>query len=796
MAKKKKSAGGKQTAKSGGATRPSLQDLYDMMSSVGLQELAELARSKDPMFRQLLDRLGEASLGDMVEYDDSPMGRAIDLLYEAEDAGPKRRAQAARKALKICPECVEAHGILGDLAATDEEALAHYRTAVETGWRNLGEDPLRDYGENFWQAVETQPFMVAKRNLAEFLWETGNVDEAALHYRELLDLNPNDNQGVRYELANLLLSEDRRAALKALLDCYCEDGSPEFAYSAALLAFREEGDTVRSRKLLRAAKKTNRHVPAYLTGKRELPTELPEYFSPGGKDEAVSYASANLRNWTETDGAVPWLRKVFKMNVIDPDKVKRAPKNDRWLRIADDLPQNEDEVWQVDAAPMSDVVDGDVDLAPWMCAIAYADEGTLVNFDMSPERPTEEELLTFVLQSMAADDRREPARPAAIEVCKEAFHRAWSEPLGKLGIDLILCDELPACDEALRESTDATGVAERLAGVLSDAAEGNLPPPETLPQHVNEFWLADLRPLATWFDDGGTLIRPQMAMVVDTTSETLLMQDVVMDEQVDEDRLWRVLLAAMHGPQEGQPRRPGKIGFRTREIADRFGPRLAEAEIESGVCDDLGPIDFMADELGRRMCGPDAPPALVDVPGMTHERLRVYFEAAATFRQRAVWRSVPTDGVLRIERIQPAGAPWFGAVMGQSGMTYGVALYESLEDMLRLMSGRVTTNEEAARISALSITFGEAFDIAPRDLIAQEQQGWPVAGKEGYPTITRVNQGGSMRPPLVWELELATACLAALPDFRYRAGATTTATTPIGDGDVTLRLKWLNSLDD
>ncbi len=783
---------GTKSGKAGSSTGQSTQEVFDMISA--LPELADLAAADDPLFRQVLEKLG-GSLDEIVDCDDSPMGRALDVLYEAQEATPKRQLQAARKALKICPQCVEAHGMLGDLAATDEESLAHYQTAVETGWRNLGKDPRQQFGEHFWLALETRPFMAAKRNLANFLWETGDVAAAIEHYRELLEFNPNDNQGVRYELANCLLREDRRADLRELLERYDEDASAEFAYSAALLAFREQGDTPHARKLLRAAKRSNKHVIAYLVGKDELPFDLPEYITVGGKDEAVSFAAANLRNWTETDGAVPWIRKVLKLKVVEPGKTKRAPQGDRWMRIAADLPQSEDEVWQIDAVQMEDFAADDPNGAPWMAAIVRDDDGLVVNFDLNPDCPSPDELLAFVLQAMSSDDRREPSRPAAIEVRRQPLYSAWTKPMNALGIDLILCDELPTCDEALRESSQGSLSVDRLASVLSDAAEGNLPSPNTLSQATGEFWLADIRSLATWLEDGGSLIRPMMAMIVDTTNEALLMQDVVIEDEVDDDRLWRVLSAAMHSPQEGEPRRPGRIGFRTSEFVDRFGPRLADIGIDAAVCEDLGPIDFMADELGRRMCGPEAPPALVDVPGMTNEHLLAFFDSAATFRQNAVWRGVPSDAMLRVDRVQPAGPSWFGVVMGQSGMTYGLALYESLDDLLRLMSGAITSNEEAARTSALSMTFGEAFDISPRDLEAQEQHGWPVVGKQGYPTITRVNQGGSMRPPLVWELELMTTCLAALPEFRYRVGTNTTASTPTGNGEVTLRLHWLDELD-
>ena len=55
----------------------------------------------------------------------------------------------------------------------------------------------------------------------------------------MLRLNPNDNQGIRYELASCLMKSGDTEALKELLKEYDEDGSPLWLYTQALLAYRE-----------------------------------------------------------------------------------------------------------------------------------------------------------------------------------------------------------------------------------------------------------------------------------------------------------------------------------------------------------------------------------------------------------------------------------------------------------------------------------------------------------------------------------------------------------------------------
>jgi hypothetical protein len=125
----------------------------------------------------------------------------------------------------------------------------------------------------------------------------------------MLRLNPNDNQGVRYTLAGFLLFLDRDDDLDRLLEQYPDEASAAWAYTKALLAFRQHGDTPEARQLLKEARKANSHVPAYLLGEKFPPTEPPGYYSPGDESEALNYVGGFLAAWKSTPGAVAWLRE-------------------------------------------------------------------------------------------------------------------------------------------------------------------------------------------------------------------------------------------------------------------------------------------------------------------------------------------------------------------------------------------------------------------------------------------------------------------------------------------------------
>jgi tetratricopeptide (TPR) repeat protein len=165
---------------------------------------------------------------------------------------------------------------------------------------------------HFWGILETRPYMRARQGLALCLWESGACDEAVSHYRELLRLNPNDNQGIRYLLIGCLLTLGREDDAAELLARYKGDISAEWAWSKALLLFRREADSTASRKALSRAMKCNPHVPEYLLGRKSVPGDLPDFVGVGDEREAVSYVHGGMQAWTAAPGALDWVAARLK----------------------------------------------------------------------------------------------------------------------------------------------------------------------------------------------------------------------------------------------------------------------------------------------------------------------------------------------------------------------------------------------------------------------------------------------------------------------------------------------------
>ena len=238
---------------------------------------------------------------------DDPTTKAQDVMYEAwERTTSRSRIALARKALSISPLCADAYVLLAEEAARSaEEARDLYARGVEAGELALGPEGFAEYDGHFWGFLETRPYMRARVGLALTLLKLGDEDGAMSHFRDMLRLNPSDNQGIRYLLAGCLLRRGEDAALKELLASYEGEGSAFWLYTGALLACREGGeDDKRAVKLARDAWRANEHVPAILAGDKPPVPSTEGYVTMGGPDEATDYVTECGAAWHRTLGAV------------------------------------------------------------------------------------------------------------------------------------------------------------------------------------------------------------------------------------------------------------------------------------------------------------------------------------------------------------------------------------------------------------------------------------------------------------------------------------------------------------
>jgi tetratricopeptide (TPR) repeat protein len=581
---------------------------------------------------------------------DTPLAKAQALMYRAfEEPDEQRRVQLAKDALAICPDCADAYVLLAEHVTSRKEALRLYEQGVAAGERALGAEACeRDVG-HFWGLLEIRPYMRSRLGLAHSLWTAGQREEAVRHLQDMLRLNPGDNQGVRYTLAGFLLFLDRDDDLARLLQQYPEECSAAWAYTKALLAFRQRGDTPEARRLLKEAKKTNRHVPAYLLGEKFPPTERPGYYSPGDESEALSYLGGFLAAWKSTPGAVAWLRE---------NAPARKPK----------------------------------------------------------EGPSAKGPLGFI--------------------------KKW------------LTKNLP---------------------------------------HEDDVWQADFRQLPDWIRVGGKPVRPWVVLVT-SRSHDLVLAHQMPQETPPAALLWDMLVQAMQHPAAGTPHRPAELQVRADERWEALRPHLEEIGVSLAVAEELDQLAVVFNEMCAHVCGKPKP-GLLDMPGVTPAQVARFYEAAAFFFQKAPWKQVGYEAAIRVECARFQSGLWYAVLMGQSGLTTGLALYDDPEPLRRLWAGGFPDKENARRAVATSVTFGEAWDIPVADQEAAQRHGWQLARPDAYPEVFHKDRGLALRPPLAWELGLLEGCLQAVPVFvtGHQQGdpAREEMTVPVASGTLKMALSWV-----
>jgi tetratricopeptide (TPR) repeat protein len=311
---------------------------------------------------------------------------------------------------------------------------------------------------------------------------------------------------------------------------------------------------------------------------------------------------------------------------------------------------------------------------------------------------------------------------------------------------------------------------------------------------VLDVWQADFRPTPHLIRIAGEPVRPWVVLIT-SKSEDLILATEISAEPPGSDQLWAVLEKAVTEPAAGRPHRPTELQVRRDERWDELKPRLDELGITVAPKEQLDHLDAAFQDLARHL-GSGGPPGLLEMPGVKPEHVASFYSAAASFHRATPWRKLGDDAAIRIESFQFESGPWYAVVMGQAGVSFGVVLYDDLRTLKKVWAGRMSEEEYAREMVALSLTFDDETGIAVSDLDVAKKLGWEVAGTEAYPSMFRKERGMSLRPPLVWELSLMEGCLRAIPEFIDRREADDLSvhrmTVPVATGDLNLILSWVD----
>jgi tetratricopeptide (TPR) repeat protein len=705
---------------------------------------------------------------------DPALQRAQNLMYDAfDEEDPDERIAIAEKAIEISPDCADAWVLLAEEAESLSEATELYEKGVEAGRRAIGKE-FDEYAGKFWGILTTRPYMRARAGLADCLWAGGRREQSIEHYLEMLQLNPGDNQGLRYVLVPRLLESGRTAEAEQVLNQYDED-SAMWLYNHALVAFQKSGDNADSRELVANANEENPFAPKYLTGQRMVPMHQPDSYSPGSDAEARIYAAEALAAWKMTPGAVAWLRKVsgVGLGVVEPEPASPS------IGELRSLPQAPDDSWRVDVRqlPADTTVEDDIPL--WSVVVIDQDENDFVSTNVLEAEPGNAVVWDSICSAMTAPHFGEPRRPGQLDFLDERLLDAMKPKLKPLGIDAVLSDDADEFNARYEE------MAARLETPLDHG------PLTELPLAPEEAWQLDCRQLGVWLaNDEGDEVRP-WAVLATCPTEDCIVAHAIRTEQPSLDDLWNVLEHGMRRPGTGDPRRPGRVQVRSADQRLTLEPRLAKLGVACESGGELDHWDFVYDGLARSMEGQRRTKAFAELPDVSPAQVTGFFEAAAEFYRRAPWRRAPAEAVVELKFSDPVST-WDAVVMGQSGLTFGLAMYDDGRTFRKAMMAHEPTPEVVIEnTSALSLTYGEQHELAPIDLDAADQFGWPVAAPEAYPVVFRVRPERGLTSPSAKELRVLEAALRTVPEFVAGEAESLSKSVAICDQTFTVELRWV-----
>jgi len=172
----------------------------------------------------------------------------------------------------------------------------------------LGEKFIKENKGDFWLIPETREYMEMRVDYADVLWLSGKKNESLEVDKGTLELNPNDNQGVRdwaiFKAVNL---RDFDYAKKLFKD-YEEDRGATMLLGKILYNY-SLGDMKKAKENAESLKDHNPYIKDYIIEKKRIPLEEPFFYGYGDENEAIIAMTYAKDAINETLGFKKWVKE-------------------------------------------------------------------------------------------------------------------------------------------------------------------------------------------------------------------------------------------------------------------------------------------------------------------------------------------------------------------------------------------------------------------------------------------------------------------------------------------------------
>ncbi|MCD6518071.1 MAG: tetratricopeptide repeat protein [Candidatus Aminicenantes bacterium] len=244
--------------------------------------------------------------------DFEPSEEAQELAYKAMDTeNPDEALELADRALQLDPDCIDALMIKVEFTARSiPDVIDSLKKIIARAEQKLGRQYFEENKGHFWGLVETRPYMRAQEFLTTSLKVAGQLKEAIKQAEQMLELNPNDNQGIRDSLLGMYLETGNLKGARKLIKKYPNQIMATFLWGQVLERYLS-GKLGQAAGLYREANSKNPHVFDYLIGRKKYPLKYKQYYyTPGEESEAIQCAEEIGPAWQKHPEAIKWLMSL------------------------------------------------------------------------------------------------------------------------------------------------------------------------------------------------------------------------------------------------------------------------------------------------------------------------------------------------------------------------------------------------------------------------------------------------------------------------------------------------------
>ncbi|MEJ7591611.1 MAG: hypothetical protein WKF77_08690 [Planctomycetaceae bacterium] len=561
--------------------------------------------------------------------------------------------------------------------------------------------------------------------------------------QDMLRLNPNDNQGIRWLLLEWYCNMNWLDKAWQVLEEYPDEDTPFMVLTRVCLEFQKSGPSDALESILQEQMELNPRIAPKLLDQDEVSPFSVQSFSAGDEDEADAYSQSFRSLWKATPGALPWLSSVSRefappepeltmdeVAGIAADELERAkalpPKKEVWFCDIDVLDE--------DGHSLDLATDWDGEECPkdWLISLINDVTNEAIHIEPGEFPLSVDSVLIELCQGMIEPDTGRPGRPKTIRIHDAALCQRLSEPLKRIRIDVEVAEEIPELIQFLRSqrfNPEATPFP------VEEILE--------IPESEREIWEIDWRTVETWVPDPDTdePVQPWMVLIGAPEAGAIRAQQLSMTAPT-EAMIARVLAEAILNPMHGEAARPTVL--LVRQLSHRLE---LEQTAKSIGCDvvvgDCQLADHVHKTLQENNVG-NAPKfgALIHQPDMTPEVIGDFFKASAAYYKSRIYTRVRPELTVEISCPELLPKTFTAVTMGQMGQEIGIMLFDNPKTARSMFRSSETDSEKNARkISGIGYSIDGQELMHPADVAVAEQFGWPVPSSETWPSVYYIEKG-------------------------------------------------------